>query len=98
VVLPTLALGGLGVAGYLAYVETQAVAAVCGPVGDCNAVQSSPYAYLFDVIPIGVLGVIAYLSILAVWLWGRMRRDTVARYAPWPCSGWRWRAHSSRST
>jgi uncharacterized membrane protein len=82
VVLPTLTLGGLGIAGYLAYVETQAVATLCGPVGDCNAVQSSPYAYLFGVLPIGVLGVVAYLSILAVWLWGRMRDDMVARYAP----------------
>ncbi len=25
---------------YLAYVETQAIQAVCGPVGDCNAVQT----------------------------------------------------------
>ena len=63
-----IALAGLGVAAYLAYVETQAVAAVCGPVGDCNAVQTSPYAYLFG-LPIGVLGVVGYLAILGVWAW-----------------------------
>ena len=43
-------------AGYLTYVETQLVQAVCGPVGDCNAVQSSSYARLFGVLPVGVLG------------------------------------------
>ncbi len=80
--IPVLAIAGLGVAGYLAYVETQAVAAVCGPVGDCNAVQSSPYARLFGLLPIGVLGVIGYVAILAAWLWGRFRVDPLARYAP----------------
>lgn len=80
--VPLLALTGLGVAGYLAYVETQAVPAICGPVGDCNAVQSSPYARLFGVLPVGVLGAVGYLAILAVWLWGRLRADWLARYAP----------------
>lgn len=78
----TLTLIGLGVAGYLAYVETQAVAAVCGPVGDCDAVQTSEYAYLFGVLPIGVLGVVGYVLILSVWLWGRLRSDRVAGAAP----------------
>jgi uncharacterized membrane protein len=78
----TLTVIGLGVAGYLAYVETQAVAAVCGPVGDCNAVQSSPYARLFGVLPIGVLGVIGYVAILIAWLWGRLRSDRLAEAAP----------------
>lgn len=72
-----LALVGLGVAGYLAYVETQAVTAVCGPVGDCNAVQTSEYAYLFG-IPIGVLGVVGYLAILAVWAWQTWRPNRSA--------------------
>ena len=79
---PVLALVGLVVAAYLAYVETQAVEAVCGPVGDCNAVQTSPYAYLFGVLPIGVLGVIGYLAILAVWLYARLRSDRFARRTP----------------
>jgi uncharacterized membrane protein/thiol-disulfide isomerase/thioredoxin len=78
----TLTLIGLGVAGYLAYVETQAVAAVCGPVGDCNAVQTSEYAYLFGVLPIGVLGVVGYVLILIAWLWGRLRSDRLAEAAP----------------
>lgn len=66
---PWLAVVGLGVALYMAYVETQAVEAVCGPVGDCNAVQSSPYARLFGVLPIGVLGAVGYVAILAAWFW-----------------------------
>jgi uncharacterized membrane protein/glutaredoxin len=78
---PLLAMLGLMVAGYLAYVETQAVAAMCGPVGDCNAVQSSPYARLFGVLPVGVLGAVGYLAILATWSWGRLRNDWLAGHA-----------------
>jgi uncharacterized membrane protein len=65
-----LALAGLGVAGYLTYIETTKIAAVCGPVGDCNSVQSSPYAYLFGVLPVGLLGLAGYVTILAAWLAG----------------------------
>jgi uncharacterized membrane protein/thiol-disulfide isomerase/thioredoxin len=77
-----LCLVGLGVAAYLAYVETQAVQAVCGPVGDCNAVQSSPYARLFGVLPIGVLGLAGYLLILAAWVVTRLKRNQLATYMP----------------
>jgi uncharacterized membrane protein len=62
-----LAVSGLAVAGYLAYVETQNIAAVCGPVGDCNTVQQSAYARLFGVLPIGVLGMAGYAVILVAW-------------------------------
>jgi uncharacterized membrane protein len=68
--IPVLIVIGIGVAGYLSYVETQAVAAVCGPVGDCNAVQSSPYARLFGVLPVGVLGLLGYLALLTARLAG----------------------------
>lgn len=78
--IPPLAVMGLGVAVYLTYVETWAVAAVCGPVGDCNAVQTSEYAYLFG-IPIGVLGVIGYVAILTTWAWGTWRADNRATLA-----------------
>jgi uncharacterized membrane protein len=43
------------------------VSAVCGPVGDCNTVQQSAYARLFGVLPIGVLGLLGYIVILAAW-------------------------------
>lgn len=66
--IPLLIIIGLGVAAYLSYVETQLVDAVCGPVGDCNAVQSSPYARLFGVLPIGILGLLGYIALLGAWL------------------------------
>lgn len=65
--LPLVALLGLVVASYLAYVEVKGNEAVCGAVGDCNTVQQSDYARLFGLIPVGVLGVIGYVTILAVW-------------------------------
>ena len=80
IAIPVLALIGLGVAGYLSYVEMQLVEAYCGPVGDCNTVQSSTYAKLFGVIPIGVLGLLGYLAILAAWVWGRVRSDRWSKY------------------
>ncbi|MGC9025534.1 MAG: vitamin K epoxide reductase family protein [Chloroflexia bacterium] len=78
---PFLTLGGLAVAGYLAYVEMRGVPAVCGPVGDCNAVQQSDYALLLGFLPVGLLGVLGYIAILAAWLWGRFGRGRLARWA-----------------
>jgi uncharacterized membrane protein len=69
-VVPALAAAGLGVALYLAYVEVTGTQAVCGPVGDCNTVQLSPYAYILG-IPVGVLGVIGYVVLAGVWLVAR---------------------------
>ena len=83
IAIPVLALIGLGVAGYQSYVETQLVDAFCGPIGDCNAVQASPYARLFGVIPIGVLGVLGYLAIMAAWVWGRIRSDRWSKPMFW---------------
>jgi len=79
--VPLLSLIGLGVAGYLAYVETQQVQAVCGPVGDCNSVQQSEYARLFGLIPIGVVGVIGYLAILAAWAISRLNAGRLGQWA-----------------
>ena len=72
---------GLGVAGYLAYVETAHVEAVCGPVGDCNTVQQSEYARLFGVIPIGILGMAGYVMILLAWGVARSAKRRLAAYA-----------------
>jgi uncharacterized membrane protein len=66
-VIPTLVLVGLVISIYLSYVELTATTAVCGPVGDCNAVQTSPYARLFGILPIGVLGVFGNLAIVTAW-------------------------------
>jgi uncharacterized membrane protein len=80
--IPWLALIGLAVAAYLTYVETQSVQAFCGPVGDCNAVQASPYARLWGILPVGLLGAFGYIAILAAW-WSRHRHwGWVSNYAP----------------
>jgi uncharacterized membrane protein len=59
---------GLIVAMYMSYIEITANEAICGPVGDCNTVQQSPYAFLFGSIPIGLLGVMGYIAIGSVWV------------------------------
>ncbi|MGB9640159.1 MAG: vitamin K epoxide reductase family protein [Anaerolineales bacterium] len=70
---------GFVAATYLAYVEIFMVKAVCGPVGDCNAVQQSSYSHLFGFIPLGVLGMVAYLALLLVWGIGR-QNDSILAY------------------
>lgn len=79
--IPFLCVAGLGVAGYLAYVEVAQVNAVCGPVGDCNTVQQSEYAHLFGLIPVGVLGLFGYSWIGVLWLIGRFGRGQIASLA-----------------
>jgi uncharacterized membrane protein/thiol-disulfide isomerase/thioredoxin len=59
-----LALAGLAVAAYLTYIEVTQGSAVCGPVGDCNTVQSSPFAQIAGLVPVAPLGGAAYLLIL----------------------------------
>jgi uncharacterized membrane protein len=66
-VVPLLAVLGLAVAAYLSSVELSGTVAVCGPVGDCNAVHASSYARIFG-IPVGLLGVVGYIAILGLWL------------------------------
>jgi uncharacterized membrane protein len=79
--IPALCLIGLTVAGYLAYVETAQVEAVCGPVGDCNTVQQSEYARLFGVLPIGALGISGYAAIISAWLIERRGHAPLDRLA-----------------
>lgn len=66
--LPVISLIGMGVAGYLSYTYLSHTSVVCGPVGNCGDVQNSPFAYLFGVIPVGLLGLIGYAAILTAWL------------------------------
>ena len=67
---------------YLSYIEITQSQAICGPVGDCNSVQQSPYARLFGILPIGVLGAAGYVLILFTWI--------LQRYGPA-----QWRSTSS---
>lgn len=64
--LPLVAAGGFVVAGYLAYVELTLTDAVCGVVGNCNAVQQSEFAHFLG-IPIGVIGLAGYGLIIGLW-------------------------------
>ncbi|MES0340216.1 MAG: vitamin K epoxide reductase family protein, partial [Anaerolineales bacterium] len=80
-VVPLLALVGLGVAGYLAFVESTGAEAVCGPVGDCNTVQQSEYAFLFGVVSVGLLGMLSYIAILSAWLIDRWGSEQLADLA-----------------
>jgi len=75
VAVPLLVVVGGAIAGYLTYVEASGVTAVCGPVGDCNTVQQSPYARLLGV-PVALLGLAGYLAVLVTW--GVARRATGA--------------------
>ncbi|OAN36347.1 vitamin K epoxide reductase [Chloroflexus islandicus] len=78
--IPVLAAVGVVLAGYLAFVELNQQSAVCGPVGDCNAVHQSPYARLFGV-PVGVIGLAGYLAIIVAWLLDRFANVRLARQA-----------------
>ncbi len=74
-----LALLGFGVAGYLTFIETRQVAAMCGPVGDCNQVQSSPYAHFFG-IPVGIIGLVGYAAIGIGWAATRFGSEQIAKF------------------
>lgn len=76
-----IAVLGVVVAGYLTYVETSGATAVCGPVGDCNTVQQSRFAVLFGVLPVGVLGLLAYVAVIVMWFIARFGSRPTADYA-----------------
>jgi uncharacterized membrane protein len=81
-IIPVLCIAGLGVAGYLSYVEMAQVQATCGPVGDCNTVHQSEYARLFGILPVGVLGMAGYVMILLAWGIMQYTKGILAHYAP----------------
>jgi uncharacterized membrane protein len=80
-IIPPLAVIGLTLAGYLTYVEVSETSAVCGPVGNCNAVQSSPYAKLFGILPIAVMGMGGYMAILTAWFFQQFGPAPLKRWA-----------------
>lgn len=82
-VIPVLALVGLVVALYLAYVEVTQTEAICGPVGQCNVVQTSAYA-LFLGVPVALWGVLNYLAVAVLWT---AHRTLVGRWAGLPLLG-----------
>jgi uncharacterized membrane protein len=65
-----LAVVGLLVAVYMAYIETTTAEAVCGAIGACNVVQESPYAAILG-IPIGIIGILGYAVLLLLSFIGK---------------------------
>jgi uncharacterized membrane protein len=61
--LAALALLGAGIAGYLTYVHYAGIEPAC-TTGGCEKVQSSDYAEVAAGVPVAVLGLAGYLSIL----------------------------------
>lgn len=78
--VPLIAVLGIGIAAYLAYVEVAQVTAVCGPVGHCNLVQSSAYARILGV-PIALIGVASYVAIIALWFIQRLVKEDTLKAA-----------------
>ncbi len=62
------AIGGLAIVSYLVFVESTGGPVACGPSGGCDTVQHSKFSILFGVLPVGVLGLLGYVGILASWL------------------------------
>ena len=63
-----VALAGVAVAGYLTYVHYQPEALICTAGGGCETVQESSYAELLG-IPVALLGLLAYVAVLALVVW-----------------------------
>lgn len=79
--VPLLATVGMAVASYLAVTHATGSEVVCGPVGDCNAVQQSHWAKLFGVLPVGILGQLGYLSIFGAWMTAALGPSSIRRHA-----------------
>ncbi len=73
---------GFAVALYLAYGETTRQDLFCGPVGQCNIVQHSDMAMLFGVLPLAVLGALAYGTLLALYLFRRYHSSKWTHLTP----------------
>ena len=63
IAIGVICLIGIGIAGYLTYVHYAGLKVVCLSSGGCETVQSSRFAKL-DGIPVAVLGLLGYVTIL----------------------------------
>jgi uncharacterized membrane protein len=77
-----LALAGLGVATYLTTAHYAGQPIVCSGVGQCELVNSSKYAKLAGV-PVALLGVVAYASMLGLIIVAWARGAQIALLAAW---------------
>ena len=63
-----VALAGVGVAGYLTWAHFADSTVLCVAGGGCETVQESEYAEIAG-IPVALLGLGSYLTILALVVW-----------------------------
>ncbi len=77
-----LAIAGTGIATYLAVVHFAGQPIACSGVGDCELVNSSRYATLGGV-PVAVLGLLAYATMLALIGAAWLRRSPELLLAAW---------------
>ncbi|MBS0622035.1 MAG: vitamin K epoxide reductase [Verrucomicrobia bacterium] len=83
-IFPILASAGLIIAVYLTYLEMTGHAALCGPIGNCDEVQQSSYAWLFGVIPVGLVGVLGYVVLGLAWSLRQFHRSSIG-FIALPC-------------
>lgn len=85
--IPITVIGGLAVSGYLSFVEATGGPVACGPsLPGCLDVQKSPYAILFGILPVGELGFMGNIAVLAawvVWQFGSVNIKKMAALAMW---------------
>jgi uncharacterized membrane protein len=80
--IPVLVVGGLAVSGYLSFIESTGGPVACGPLlSGCTDVQNSPYAILFGVLPVGLLGFLGNIAILAAWIVWRFGSANIQKMA-----------------
>jgi uncharacterized membrane protein len=76
-----VALIGVAIAGYLTYVHYAGIEPLCAASGGCEKVQSSDYAKLAG-IPVALLGLLGYVSILiASLLPGELARMAASSFS-----------------
>lgn len=74
-------IGGLFVAGYLAFVHASGGGIACGPSSDCESVQNSKYAFMLG-FHVSTLGLVGYVGIFLGWLVWQFGPRSVQRITP----------------
>lgn len=75
-----LSIIGLIASLYLSWIEYSGKFAFCGPIGNCEAVNTSKYAQIYG-IPLAYIGVAVYLVLIIIFLL-EGRNDLFAEYGP----------------